>query len=127
VQSRFSSVSIAIGLVAVIIASVVVLLLVSIDREFVPGIVELSVALGLAGLFGVAMLFGLGPRNALEQRLKNVRTGEILFATAAAGLLALTAGLAAAEENFPWPVPLIGVVLLAAAALRNTRDGAQTR
>ena len=119
-QTRIPSVPIAIGLAAIIIASAVVLLTVSVQREFVPGIVELSVALGIAGLFAVAMLLGVVPSTSLEARLKNVQTGEILFATAGAALFAITAALAALSEGFPWPLPLVGVVLLMAAALRRT-------
>jgi hypothetical protein len=94
------------------IASVVALLYVSITRDFLPGIVELTAALSVALIFGVVALVPRGSRQALLRRLNEVRVGKLRYLVAAAAVLAATSVLAVLREGFPWPAPLLLVVLL---------------
>ncbi len=111
-----------IGLAATAIASIAVLLYISIARDFLPGAVELTAVLSVALIFGIVAFAPRGARQAMQQRLSNVRAGRIGFVAAGAAILALTAVLAVFMKNFPWPAPLILVVLLMAFAIRET-DG----
>jgi hypothetical protein len=94
------------------VASVVALLYVSITRDFLPGIVELTAALSVALIFGVVALVPRGSRQVLLRRLNEVRAGKLRYLVAAALVLAATAVLAVLREGFPWPAPLLLVVLL---------------
>ena len=109
-----------IGLGAAAIASIAVLLSVSISRDFLPGIVELTAALSVALIFGVATLVPRESRKSIQRRLNNVRVDRIRFVAAAVAVLAVTAVLAVLMEKFPWPAPLILVVILMAFAINET-------
>ena len=56
----------------------------------------------------------------MQRRLDNVRVGRMGFVAAGVAVLALTAVLALLLEGFPWPAPLILVVLLMAFAINET-------
>ncbi len=109
-----------IGLAATAIASLAVLLYISVARDFLPGIVELTTALSVALIFGIMVLVPRRARQTMQLRLNNVRADRIGFAAAAVAVLALTAVIAVIMKSFPWPAPLILVVLLMAFAIRET-------
>jgi hypothetical protein len=106
-------------LVAASIASAAVLLYVSIERNFLPGMVELTTALVLAAIFGAVTLVPRRARNAMMLRLEIVQVGSIRFLAAAVGFLVLTAVLALLSENFPWPAGLLVVVTMLLFAYRK--------
>jgi len=95
-----------------VVASVAALLYVSVTRDFLPGIVELTAALSVALIFGVVALVPRGSRQSLLRRLNGVRVGKLRYLVAAAVVLAATAVVAVLREGFPWPAPLLLVVVL---------------
>ena len=119
-QSIQTKLTTLIGLAAVAFAAVAVLLYLSIARGFLPGIVELTAALSVALIFGAVTLVPRASRQALQRRLSNVRVDRIGFVAAGAAVLALTAVAAVFMKSFPWPAPLLLVVVLMAFAIRET-------
>ena len=120
VQSIQTKLAALIGLAAIAFTSIAVLLYISIARDFLPGIVELTVALSVALIFGIVTLVPRASRHAAQRRLNNVRVGRIGFVAAGAAVLALTAVLAVFIKSFPWPASLLLVVILMAFAIRET-------
>lgn len=111
-QPILTKVNTWIVLAMTVIASVAALLYVSITRDFLPGIVELTAALSVALIFGIVALVPRGSRQILLRRLSDVRVGRIRYLVAAVAVLAATAVLAVLKEGFPWPAPLLLVVIL---------------
>ncbi|MCI0874870.1 MAG: hypothetical protein J4N79_11420, partial [Chloroflexi bacterium] len=60
VQSIQTKLAALIGLAAIAFTSIAVLLYISIARDFLPGIVELTVALSVALIFGIVTLVPRG-------------------------------------------------------------------
>lgn len=114
-----SNVTTLIGLATTAIASVAILLYISVARDFLPGIVELTVALSVALIFCIFTFVPREPRKAMQRHLNKISTGRIGFAAAGVAILAITALLALFIKNFPWPAPLILVVFLMAFAIRD--------
>ncbi|NQW20866.1 MAG: hypothetical protein HQ477_09145 [Chloroflexi bacterium] len=110
------------GLIVVAIVSTAVLLYVSITREFLPGIVELTTALFGVLIFIIITLVPRRTRHAMRQRLNNVGVDKVGFVAAAVVVLAVTAVLAIQFERFPWPAPLILVALLLTFVVRGNGD-----
>jgi hypothetical protein len=109
-----------IGLVVASLASVAVLLYVSVTRDFLPGIVELGSVLGVALVFGLIMLAPRMSRQSVLRRLGDSSVIRIRFAAAAVAVLVLTAAFALYSDEFPWPAPLLLVVALMLFAFRET-------
>ncbi len=84
--------------------------------------VSATAALSVAFLFGVVYLVPRGTRLTIQRRLNSVPAGRIGFVAAGVAVLALTAVLALFIERFPWPAPLILVVLLMVFAIRESDD-----
>ena len=119
-QSIQTKLAALIGLAAIAFTSIAVLLYISIARDFLPGIVELTVALSVALIFGIVTLEPRASRHAAQRLLNTVRVGRIGFVAAGAAVLALTAVLAVFIKSFPWPASLLLVVILMAFAIRET-------
>ena len=100
-QPTLTKVNTWILLAMTVIAPVAALLYVSIARDFLPGIVELTAALSVALIFGVVALVPRGSRQALLKRLNGVRVGKLHCLVAAAVVLAVTAVIAVLREGFP--------------------------
>ncbi len=113
-----------VGLAVTAIASVAILLYVSIVRGFLPGIVELSTVLVVALIFGIVSLAPRGARRVIQERLSNFPAERVVFVAASVAVLAFTAVLALFIEGFPWPAPLLLVVLLLAFAISENEVGA---
>ena len=111
-QPTLTKVNTWILLAMTVVASVAALLYVSVTRDFLPGIVELTAALSVALIFGVVALVPRGSRQSLLRRLNGVRVGKLRYLVAAAVVLAATAVVAVLREGFPWPAPLLLVVVL---------------
>ncbi|MBC8453148.1 MAG: hypothetical protein H8D69_01605 [Chloroflexi bacterium] len=119
-QPNLTRANTLIGLAVAALASVAVLLYVSVTRDFLPGIVELSVALGVALILGAFTLVPRTSRQAIQRRLSDSRLIRIRFAAAAVVVLVLTAAFALYSDGFPWPAPLLLVVALMLFAFRQT-------
>ncbi len=111
-QPAQTNVTTFIGLAAIASAAMAVLLYVSIARDFLPGAVEMSAALSVALIFGAATLIPRASRHAMLRRLNAHQIGRVGFLAAGVGILAATAALAVIYEGFPWPAPLLLVVLM---------------
>ncbi len=104
------------GLTALGVAAVTSLLLVSVTRWFLPGVVELSAALAVAG--AAAAVAAARNRSALIAWAQRLSWRSLRIAAAGVAVLVLSAGLALAFDGFPWPVALLAgtvIVLIAAA------------
>ena len=119
-QPILTNVNMLMGLGLATVASIAVLLYVSIERNFLPGVVELSTALVVALIFGIIALIPRESRRVIKRRLSNVRSDRLRFVAAGVAVLAITAVLALFNENFPWPAPLILVLVLMVFAVRDT-------
>ena len=119
-QSISNNVTALTGLAIAAIASVAVLLYVSIARDFLPGIVELTAALSAVVIFGAIALIPRGSRHAIRQRMSTIRVGRIGYVAASVAVLVITAVLAVLNDGFPWPAPLLLIVPLMAFAMRKT-------
>lgn len=122
VQPTLTKLTTLIGLTATAVASIAVLLYISIARDFLPGTVELTAALSVALIFGIVVLAPRTARREMLERLNNIPGDRIGYVAVGVALLALTALLAAFVKSFPWPAPLILVVLLMVFAFRRS-DG----
>ena len=83
-QPTLTKVNTWILLAMTVVASVAALLYVSVTRDFLPGIVELTAALSVALIFGVVALVPRGSRQSLLRRLNGVRVGKLRYLVAAA-------------------------------------------
>lgn len=106
-------------------ASVAVMLLVSVTRWFLPGVVELSTAFALAGTFGLLMLTGRNGRAAFYLWVGGISGRTMKYTAAGVAVLVLSAVIAVPVENFPWPVTLLAgvLVILIGAADPGTKQG----
>ena len=66
VQSIQTKLAALIGLAAIAFNSIAILLYISIARDFLPGIVELTVALSVALIFGIVTLVPRASRHAAQ-------------------------------------------------------------
>lgn len=87
--------------------SVAVMLLVSVTRSFLPGIVELGAAFGVATIFLVASLIWSHSLGRLLRWIDGLSPRTLWAAAAGVAVLALTAGLSVPFKQFPWPVTLL--------------------
>ncbi len=111
-----------IGLTVAALASVAVLLYISIERDFLPGIVELSVALGVVLIFGMVSLVPQQSRLAMQRRMRRIGVSRIRFVAVGVAILVLTAVLAFYFESFPWLAPLLLIVVMMLFATREADD-----
>lgn len=116
-----------IGLAVAAIASIAILLYVSIVRDFLPGVVELSAVLSVAVVFGVVIFVPRESRKAIQRRINNIRVGRLGFVAVGVAILAATAVLALLIESFPWPAPLILVVIMMVFAFSETEGDEPAR
>ena len=98
---------------AVDVASLGSLLYVSWTRGFLPGVVELSTALGVAVLVASLYLIIKGKQAHLLEQLRSMRTGPVTALAVLTGGLALTAAVAIPVDGFAWPAGLLGALFLA--------------
>jgi hypothetical protein len=104
------------------------MLLVSVTRWFLPGVVELSAAFAVAALFLALPLGQARGRSAVARLIDATSWRALNFAAAGVLVLVLSAGLAIFSANFPWPVSLLAgvlIVLIGAAdsSARQPADG----
>lgn len=92
--------------------SVAVMLLVSVTRWFLPGVVELSAAFAVAALFLALPLGRARGRSAVARLIDTTSWRTLKFAAAGVLVLVLSAGLALFSASFPWPVSLLAGVLI---------------
>ncbi|HIF71753.1 MAG TPA: hypothetical protein EYQ61_04280 [Dehalococcoidia bacterium] len=111
-----------IGLTVAALASVAVLLYISIERDFLPGIVELSVALGVVLIFGMVSLVPQQSQLAMQRRMRRIGVSRIRFVAVGVAILVLTAVLAFYFESFPWLAPLLLIVVMMLFATREADD-----
>jgi hypothetical protein len=97
-------------------ASLAVMLLVSVDTGFLPGMVELSVGLAAATAMSVVWLASSGRRAALSDWADQVGWPQVRLGAAGVTILVASAGLATSFDRFPWPVGLLAAVLVLFAA-----------
>lgn len=93
-------------------ASVAVMLLVSVTRWFLPGVVELSAAFAVAALLGAIALGQDRGRHAARRLIDATSWRALKFAAAGVLVLVLSAVCALFYASFPWPVSLLAGVLI---------------
>jgi hypothetical protein len=93
-------------------ASVAVMLLVSVTRWFLPGIVELSAAFAVAALLVALPLGRARGRSAVARMIDATSWRALKFAAAGVLVLVLSAAFALFSASFPWPVSLLAGVLI---------------
>ncbi|GEM_PF-2845264 len=99
-------------LVATGALSLAVMLALSVDTGFLPGMVELSVGLAVAAAMSVVWLTSVRRRAALLKWADQVGWRQAKFGAAGVGILAASASLAALVDGFTWPVGLLAAVLV---------------
>ncbi len=108
------------------VASLAILLYVSVTRDFLPGKVELSAAFAVGTVLAIAALAGAVRWRPLLDGIGNIRPATLVLAAAGVTVLLTGALLAAAFASFPWPVALLVSVLLILAAA-GTQGGTARR
>ena len=114
---RSSRSLIEIGCLVIVVASLAALLAVSFTRDFLPGKVELTAVFVTGVVLVVAVLLGYGNRREVLERVLNPPGHELAATAVLAVSLAITASLAGAFANFPWPLGLLVGVVLALGVL----------
>jgi hypothetical protein len=107
-----AKIAILAGLAVTGTMSVAAMLLVSVNRWFLPGVIELSSAFAAAGALGLLWLAGGRGRPALYSWVDRLSWRTLNFAGAGVAVLAVSAALALVVEGFPWPVALLASVLI---------------
>ncbi len=106
-----------IGCLAIVVASLAALLVVSFTRDFLPGKVELTAVFAAGIVVIIAVMLGYGNRREVLKRVLNPPGNELAATAVLAVSLAITASLAGAFSNFPWPVGLLVGTVIALGVL----------
>lgn len=100
------------ALAGVSTGSLLVLLGVSVSRQFIPGVVEISVALIACTVALVVSVAAARTWNRVFGWAGQVSPKTLKYSTTAVAILALTAVLAVPFEHFPWPASLLLAVIV---------------